>query len=159
MIQQFSVRSTTQSTSLMCIACPPPVLVGAMRICSTDWERDCRLGISGMFCNTRYFSDLPRGLTAGVDAFAWAHHTSWVYSDQMTGSTSELRAAISDVTSWTWSDSIPQPIPNGFIVMAEPPPPQSPPLPTRRRCQLIPHHQHCRRFSPARSWKGSHSWS
>ena len=57
----------------------------------------------------QFYSALPAGLTAGVNALAWAHKDNWAYAGASTGSASVLRAAIAQQTHWTSSDSSAQP--------------------------------------------------
>eukprot|EP00966_Prymnesium_polylepis_P037022 859058-Prymnesium_polylepis.1 len=56
--------------------------------------------------NSQMYSALPPGLTIGVDALEMAtYHPFWAYAGTTTGSPTELRAAIADLSSWIWSDS------------------------------------------------------
>ena len=103
----------------------------------------------------RYWSSLPRNLTAGVDALAFEPYrrrwydnaVNWAYKPlaPTTGTADELRAAISNASNWhsdKWSSDAGSTVPlelippTAFIVLdpdipfPPPPPPPPPPLPS-----------------------------
>eukprot|EP00966_Prymnesium_polylepis_P088607 2050492-Prymnesium_polylepis.3 len=79
----------------------------------------------------KYYSALPPDLTDGVNALAWPHRDNWAYTGPTTGSASELRAAIAQNETWTWSSTPHASLrfTRSFTVHPHPPPPLPPPLP------------------------------
>eukprot|EP00966_Prymnesium_polylepis_P264475 6110045-Prymnesium_polylepis.1 len=52
-----------------------------------------------------HYSDLPAGLSDGIDALSWPFKRFWAYRGPTTGSPGELRSAIGQQTNWisrTW---------------------------------------------------------
>eukprot|EP00966_Prymnesium_polylepis_P204526 4738112-Prymnesium_polylepis.1 len=90
-------------------------------------------------CVSKYYSDLPHGLTEGQEALAFAQHLSWAYVGTTAGSPGELRTAIAQTTNWIWSDlqGASLTFVTAFDVFPEsaPPPPSLPPSPPPPRSE------------------------
>ena len=81
-------------------------------------------------------SDMPPGLTEGVDAVALGETDNGVYdhtSSVTSGTKAELLAAINNKDNWVLSNSLPlsvsYPVTGTFSLSLSPPPPSAPPAP------------------------------
>eukprot|EP00966_Prymnesium_polylepis_P115178 2662436-Prymnesium_polylepis.1 len=74
---------------------------------SSGWHQaSCSTNFATGQDGYEYFSALPQGLTAGVDALQMNHVNNWVYTGVVVGSPSELRSAIASASSWGSNDQV-----------------------------------------------------
>eukprot|EP00966_Prymnesium_polylepis_P190679 4419211-Prymnesium_polylepis.1 len=108
-----------------------------------DQRRECGSRHGGWHlsdCTDGYnslFSELPPGLTDGINALTWQGAAYWVYTGLSAGSPSQLRFEIAQNSNWRSAITevdhqfiIPAPFITRFTLHPEPPePPVTPPLP------------------------------